>query len=972
MAFYAASSCLPRTPDAFCTAGPSTSSVASTSRHYHNDHTGHYQQSSSTRAADLLQHGLKGWRASAVNTKLVSAATEPLTPPMSTNFEARTTGYEQQQSYHRQQQQTQYHAYSNTTSTSNGTTTMTSNSSSSSSNMTLPPIAHLERHLSHPPSHLPPLTPPEDIPLAHTSRLPLPHSNQSAPLPRISPSDDFSSSSSGPSQSRERAGMEVAVLPPIQFQQYEPPTQPTQTLTPYTHTDNRQQASEKGCSSLMSAYMHNSSSSTRSPEPRPPSGKDSELANALAPPRDAPHYSIDWLDFTRTRSAHFIAEKTCEMICYLWFAPPSEKQRSEKKEKKWRNSKKARISDLAYVSSNAMDEHEDDSESSSDSEDIPTRTTSTSAPNALQLVASPTFIQFMKKLLETTQVSQSVIVLSLHYIHRLKQKNRWTPAHPGSEFRIAVTGLMMGNKFLDDNTYTNKTWSEVSGIELDEINKMEREFLSGVDFNLYVDKATYEAWLNLLKGLVLAKEKDCRRYSRSREERHRERERERKAAMTRRNATLASITNSNMNGMYGAIGPATRSFTSAAPPTAGGRENSGFTFASYDTNGHARKESYSRARSTSPRIRSSTTKNVQQQPAPPVTFNQAPPPPPQPSQPSMYAHQSHSHLPSINTTTAYLQPAAPSTAVSASSMSSYPTSSPAAQVGGKRTAETAFSPTSSGYTSAPSKRPLSMHGTSGISLRIPETNVHQQGQSLSAGPSNSSPLEGLQNFERMSLTSHASPAKDRSLAAREKSKETSRSRLRASAVPQTLSSTYSYSTESDRKNRPQNLYFYALACSPVKDEPAPPVDTSEQDRDRAESSQEERHVGYGHGQRKFRKYHQPVPPSGVPYDYADLNATTSRFYPSMPAQPMTSASTATGGTTMSPPMKHKQHSYPADEKHLKVPSSTAANGDYSAPLPHFRDDVWARPPAPASSTTAYESMNGNQAHYHHRGRRRGL
>lgn len=51
----------------------------------------------------------------------------------------------------------------------------------------------------------------------------------------------------------------------------------------------------------------------------------------------------------------------------------------------------------------------------------------------------------------------------------------------------------------------------MSGISLDEINRMEREFLLGVDFNLYVDKMTYASWLNLLKGLVLAKERDARR-----------------------------------------------------------------------------------------------------------------------------------------------------------------------------------------------------------------------------------------------------------------------------------------------------------------------------------------------------------------------------------------------------------------------------------------------------------------------------
>jgi len=65
--------------------------------------------------------------------------------------------------------------------------------------------------------------------------------------------------------------------------------------------------------------------------------------------------------------------------------------------------------------------------------------------------------------------------------------------------------------YFTSNTYTNKTWSEVSGIELEEINRMEREFLLGVDFNLHVDKPTCEVWLNLLKGLVWAKERGCRR-----------------------------------------------------------------------------------------------------------------------------------------------------------------------------------------------------------------------------------------------------------------------------------------------------------------------------------------------------------------------------------------------------------------------------------------------------------------------------
>jgi hypothetical protein len=50
---------------------------------------------------------------------------------------------------------------------------------------------------------------------------------------------------------------------------------------------------------------------------------------------------------------------------------------------------------------------------------------------------------------------------------------------------------------------------------------MEREFLMGIDFNLYVDQDTYESWRDLLKGLVMAKERDRQQWRRSSRIQHR-------------------------------------------------------------------------------------------------------------------------------------------------------------------------------------------------------------------------------------------------------------------------------------------------------------------------------------------------------------------------------------------------------------------------------------------------------------------
>ena len=242
-------------------------------------------------------------------------------------------------------------------------------------------------------------------------------------------------------------------LPPIQRYEGAPPTsRPEPPLTPvFTDED-----------SSMSEDDDLQDSSSNSPDP----------------------ILSDWF-LNSHQSSLYLAEKTCEMVCYLWFSSNSSSPRRH--------------------------------------HFVPHSSPRTAT---LQFSVSPHFVQFMQKVLETTQVSQSVIVLSLHYIFRLKERNRLTSSLPGSEFRVAIAALMMANKFVDEyvcvinlhcmlvltrhpsNTYTNKTWSDVSGIPLEEINKMEREILLGIDFSLYVNKTTYESWLNLLKGLVMAKERD--------------------------------------------------------------------------------------------------------------------------------------------------------------------------------------------------------------------------------------------------------------------------------------------------------------------------------------------------------------------------------------------------------------------------------------------------------------------------------
>lgn len=116
--------------------------------------------------------------------------------------------------------------------------------------------------------------------------------------------------------------------------------------------------------------------------------------------------------------------------------------------------------------------------------------------NALCSAAVPStvFRKWLATLLATTQVTPNVIILAILFIYKLKGFNQHIRGGPNSEFKLMTIALMLGNKFLDDNTYTNKTWADVSAIPVKDVHTMEVEFLSNMRYSLYTSKAHWNAW----------------------------------------------------------------------------------------------------------------------------------------------------------------------------------------------------------------------------------------------------------------------------------------------------------------------------------------------------------------------------------------------------------------------------------------------------------------------------------------------
>lgn len=118
---------------------------------------------------------------------------------------------------------------------------------------------------------------------------------------------------------------------------------------------------------------------------------------------------------------------------------------------------------------------------------------------------SPAFRKFVSGLLSSTRLPKTTILLGMNYLARRTnmlnaagQNPAVAKAGEGAVWRMLTIGLLLGSKFLDDNTFQNRSWSEVSGIQVSELNTMETEWLEAMNYCLYVnlDKSKdFQAWL---------------------------------------------------------------------------------------------------------------------------------------------------------------------------------------------------------------------------------------------------------------------------------------------------------------------------------------------------------------------------------------------------------------------------------------------------------------------------------------------
>ncbi|POR35442.1 Uncharacterized protein TPAR_04365 [Tolypocladium paradoxum] len=136
-------------------------------------------------------------------------------------------------------------------------------------------------------------------------------------------------------------------------------------------------------------------------------------------------------------------------------------------------------------------------------------------------VTSP-FRKFVSQILTSTRLPSTTILLGMNYlakrINAMKEQGPYK-ASEGQVWRYLTVSLLLGSKFLDDNTFQNRSWSEVSGIAVSELNALEFDWVQAMSWRLYVNldlSKDYQAWLDNWREWQQMKKRQAAQASRDR------------------------------------------------------------------------------------------------------------------------------------------------------------------------------------------------------------------------------------------------------------------------------------------------------------------------------------------------------------------------------------------------------------------------------------------------------------------------
>ncbi|KAL9429960.1 hypothetical protein AB3S75_025361 [Citrus x aurantiifolia] len=105
-----------------------------------------------------------------------------------------------------------------------------------------------------------------------------------------------------------------------------------------------------------------------------------------------------------------------------------------------------------------------------------------------------TIQSYLERIFRYTKAGPSVYVVAYVYIDRFCQANPGFRIHATNVHRLLITTIMVASKNVEDLNYRNSYFARVGGLETNELNKLELDFLFLMGFKMHVNVSVFESY----------------------------------------------------------------------------------------------------------------------------------------------------------------------------------------------------------------------------------------------------------------------------------------------------------------------------------------------------------------------------------------------------------------------------------------------------------------------------------------------
>ena len=110
--------------------------------------------------------------------------------------------------------------------------------------------------------------------------------------------------------------------------------------------------------------------------------------------------------------------------------------------------------------------------------------------------------KYLERLISHTKMEISTLILILIYIDKICKNNKFRLNYFNIH-KLIVTSMLVSIKYNEDDYFSNSFYAKVGGVSITELNHLEYEFLSLIDFELYVDEDLFSKYSNYILSVNL-------------------------------------------------------------------------------------------------------------------------------------------------------------------------------------------------------------------------------------------------------------------------------------------------------------------------------------------------------------------------------------------------------------------------------------------------------------------------------------